>query len=108
MNRLILWIMILTMVFSLSACQGEQTSPAGKDVPVNQTTDEKKRLTGPKSAGAGSYYFTGGLLWAVMMKAAGTACDTIDYTATRGMPPIFMPENCWKCRNIMFTRIKPF
>ncbi|NLX87975.1 MAG: hypothetical protein GXZ09_01025 [Syntrophomonadaceae bacterium] len=88
MNRLILWIMILTMVFSLSACQGEQTSPAGKDVPVNQTTDEKApdRENQNPSGEQVAYYFTGGLLLGSYDESGWhSLCDTSDdYTATTG------------------------
>lgn len=65
MKRFISGLMILVMVFALSACQGEQKVPAGKDVPVNQQTEKEpgrenkiQNQTGDQTA----YYFTDGLL----------------------------------------------
>jgi len=65
MKRFISGLVILTVMLVLSACQGEQKVPAGKDVPVNQQTEKEpgrenkiQNQTGDQTA----YYFTDGLL----------------------------------------------
>jgi len=80
--------MILIMVFSSSACQGELKSPAGKDVPVNQTTGEKApdQETQNQSGTQTAYYFADGLLLGSYDKNGWhSLCDiSDDYIATAG------------------------
>ena len=65
MKRFISGLVILAVMLALSACQGEQKVPAGKDVPVNQQTEKepgRETQTHNQTGDQTAYYFTDGLL----------------------------------------------
>jgi hypothetical protein len=65
MKRFMSGLVILAVMLALSACQGEQKVPAGKDVPVNQQAEKepgRETKTQNQTGDQTAYYFTDGLL----------------------------------------------